>query len=30
MGKENINKKKEENDLGVTIMDNMSPEKTHT
>ena len=27
--KENINKKKEEKDLGVTIMDNMSPEK-HT
>ena len=27
MEKENINKKNEENDLGVTIMENMSPEK---
>ena len=27
MGKENIDKKKEEKDLGVTIMDNMSFEK---
>ena len=27
IGMENINKKKEEKDLGVIIMDNMSPEK---
>ena len=27
MGNENISKKKEEKDLGVIIMDNMSPEK---